>query len=593
MLDFPQVGKIVEQGSVEKYCRVNSLPIDIVENNLLRLRIETDFEYWCATCVKISDKQTKRLVNLILRPPQLKLVKMLMEDIESGKPIRIILLKARQWGGSTVVQMFMAWIQLFHRRGWHSVIVADIEDQSRNIKSMYSRLAQHHPKEVFDMTLESFEGSVKNKILRGRDSIIYLGSMQKPDSLRSADVMMAHLSEVGLWRATEGKQPEDVVQSIAGTVSLEPYSMIVMESTAKGIGNFFHRQWSNAVAGVNGYRTLFVGWWEIDIYSKPFDTKEEMTEFIRGMTPIERSNFNLGATLEGLNWYRHKKHTDAYDDWRMGCEFPTTPSEAFQSTGHRAHNPEYIATMRQFCRPPLLKGELTSDAPYGKAAIDHSLRFHESPTGELYLWALPDPTAKISNRYIVSMDIGGRTRDADWSVISVIDRFWLTDGGVEECIGTYRFHIDQDLAVWRAVQTAKFFCNALLVIEANSLNSRGSEGDHSLTILDEIKGVYTNLFCRTDPQRIREGMPERFGFYTTFSSKTDLITQMNKRFRDCLYIERDARALDEADYYEIKEDGGYGAVAGEHDDIYMSRAIGLKASQISDAPREIIKRNPT
>ncbi|MEG1935617.1 MAG: terminase, partial [Rikenellaceae bacterium] len=140
----------------------------------------------------------------------------MMEELISQRPVRIILLKARQWGGSTLVQIFMAWVQIFHRKGWHSVIVADVEEQSRNIRAMYSRLALYHPKEIFDVKFKNFEGSSKNKIMERRDGVIYIGSMQKPDALRSADVMMAHLSEVGLWRATEGKRPEDVVQSIAG-----------------------------------------------------------------------------------------------------------------------------------------------------------------------------------------------------------------------------------------------------------------------------------------------------------------------------------------------------------------------------------------
>ncbi len=71
-----------------------------------------------------------------------------------------------------------------------------------------------------------------------------------------------------------------------------------------------------------------------------------------------------------------------------------------------------------------------------------------------------------------------------------------------------------------------------------------------------------------------------YGFFTSRASKTDLVNQMNRRFRECGHIERDARALDEADHYEIKDDGTYGAVVGEHDDIYMSRAIGLKASDV-------------
>lgn len=589
MANHSFIAKIKEFKSVEVYCKKHGSDRQITEYAIIQLRIKYDFEFWCSTCVKIQDKLSKQIVNFSLRHPQLKLVKVLMDKINKSEPIRVIVLKARQWGGSTVVQMFMAWIQLFHRTAWHSVIVADIEDQSRNIKSMYSRLALNHPLEVQKMTLENFEGSTKNKRLKERDTIIYIGSMQKPDSIRSADVMMAHLSEVGLWHATDGKRPEDIVQSIAGTVPLEPYSMIVMESTAKGIGNFFHREWTKAINNESGYTPVFVSWYEIDMYQKQFTNHKEQLSFITSMTPLEKSYFKMGATLEGVNWYRNKKHTESYDTWRMGCEFPTTPQEAFQSTGRRAHSPEYTTQMRKHCSMPKYIGELHADAQFGTAAINSSLKFEETPNGTLNLWAMPERDTNISNRYIVSMDIGGRTTNADWSVISVIDRYWLIDGGVEECIGTYRFHLDQDLAVWKAVQTARFFCNALLVIEANSLNSKGTEGDHTLTILDEIKSIYTNLYIRTDPQKIKEGAPARFGFYTTSSSKTDLVTQMNKRFREMLYIERDSRAIDEAEYYEIKEDGTYGAVIGEHDDIYMSRAIGLKASQISDYPKQIRK----
>ena len=79
----------------------------------------------------------------------------------------------------------------------------------------------------------------------------------------------------------------------------------------------------------------------------------------------------------------------------------------------------------------------------------------------------------------------------------------------------------------------------------------------------------------------------KYGFHTNAASKTDLVTQMTKRLREILYIERDKRALDEIEWYELKPDGGYGAVDGKHDDIYMSRAIILKVSQLMDMPVEI------
>lgn len=584
MLREPLVKAIVDADSVDNYCISNKqLKTNIIEKITL-LKLKYDFEYWCATCVRVQDKESKNIIPFILRYPQRKLCASLLNSVSNQEPIRVILLKARQWGGSTLIQIFMAWVQLFHKKRWHSAIVADVEDQSRTIKSMYTRLANNHPNEIMNFEFSNFEGSSKNKIINERECIIYIASMQKPDSLRSSDVMMAHLSEVGLWKETEGKKPEDLVQSIAGTIPTVPYSMIIMESTAKGVGNYFHKQWQKAVSKENGYTPIFVAWYEIEIYFKKFETTKQKKEFANSLSEKEIEYFKLGATLEGINWYRNKKYLEGYDDWRMCCEFPTTPIEAFQSTGRRAHSPAYVNEMRIFCKEPLFKGEMIADRGHGKESIDASLKFEEVNNGNFWLWAKPNKTLNVKRRYVVSMDIGGRHEKADWTVISVVDRYWILDGGVEECIATYRFHLDQDLAVWKAVQVAKYYNNALLVVEANSLNPKGSEGDHTLTILDEIKAHYSNLFCRSDPQKIIEGYPEKYGFFTSQSSKTDLINQMNKRFRECGYIERDSRALDEADMYEIKENGSYGAVDGGHDDIYMSRAIGLKASQIYEMP---------
>ena len=63
----------------------------------------------------------------------------------AGKPIRLILLKARQWGGSTAIQLYMAWIQLVHKKGWYSAIIAQDNSSAIRIKEMYSKLLKEYP----------------------------------------------------------------------------------------------------------------------------------------------------------------------------------------------------------------------------------------------------------------------------------------------------------------------------------------------------------------------------------------------------------------------------------------------------------------
>lgn len=585
MAQAPTIAEIITVGSVGQYAARKGIAPETMRGAVHRLRAVYDFEFWCVSCVKIFDKSTGRLVPFKLRHAQLKLVKILLTDLFAGNPVRIVLLKARQWGGSTVTQMFMSWIQLFHRSGWNSVIVADVEDQARTIRAMYSRMARRHPVEICPVQFCNFEGSSKNKMLVDRDCVVSIGSMQKPDSLRAGDIKMAHLSEVGLWKRTKERKPEDVIQTIIGSVPREPFTVVVLESTAKGIGNFFHDTWCEAVDSRSAYTPLFVAWFEIDIYNKPFISEKQKSEFVQSLTRDELARFHAGATLEGLNWYREKRR-EYSTDWQMCSEFPSTADEAFQTTGRPAHDPLYVRQLRPFVREPLYVGELLADAAYGPEALQN-IHFVPTPAGDFSVWKAPDTTRRIANRYAVALDIGGRSPNADWSVISVIDRVAMMDGGVEECIATYRFHLDQDLTVWRAVQVAEWYGHAMLAVEANSLNPKGQEGDHTLTILDTIREHYDNLFSRSDPTRIREGRPVKYGFHTNAASKTDLVTQMTKRLREILYIERDKRALDEIGWYELKTDGRYAAVDGKHDDLYMSRAIGLKVSTLMDLPAEV------
>ena len=148
-----------------------------------------------------------------------------------------------------------------------------------------------------------------------------------------------------------------------------------------------------------------------------------------------------------------------------------------------------------------------------------------------------------------------KSDDADWTVIRVIDRYMKLFGGDEECIGTWRFHMDQDLAIWKAVQLAEFYNHALFVPEFNSIKKHKPEdSDFFYTILDEIVDVYDNIYSRDDPTKVREGVPPRYGFHTNKATKDDLVTQMQRRFRDQLYAENDLRALDEAMTYEQKAD---------------------------------------
>lgn len=572
---------IQKHGSVAAAGLKNRKSDTKVMGELSMLRMAHDFEWWAFTCVKIQDKSTKKMVPFKLRLAQ----RILLSEMESmrlvGKPIRVILLKARQWGGSTLVQIYMAWIQLYHETGWHSAIVADVEDQARNIRSMYSKLLRYYPDDIQKITMAPFEGSSKNRYLVERGCIMSIGSAQKPDSLRSFDLAMLHLSEVGLWRQTAGKSPEDLVQALIGALSRGRNTLLVEESTAKGVGNYFHRRWQAATTGQSNSVPVFIPWHKIDLYRLSAEeintTYGDYEKFVASWTDYDRFLWAEGATVEGIAWYRWQLDEYGGDTWRMQSEFPTTATEAFQSTGRRVFHPAYVLKLRKDVREPVAIGNLEGDGQTGPESLDN-IRFVPSKNGHLWIWKFPEdiePPRPVYNMTCGFADIGGRTKTADKSTLKILNRYWMMDGGLPEVVAEYRGNLDQDVFAWDAARLCKWYFNALLAIEINSLRQKDddTEGEHGFTVLDELREHYSNLYYRNSPGSIADKAPTRtLGFHMGKGTKEMVINRLNAAARNREYIERSSRTCDEMDTYEIKPDGKMGAVDGAHDDLVISTA---------------------
>lgn len=547
----------------------------------VRLRIRYDFEYFAAVCLTIKDKLSKADVPFVLNRGQRKLLKVMESQRLSGAPIRVILLKARQWGGSTLVQLYMFWIQLIHKRNWNSIICAHTKDAAKNIRGMFTNALIKYP--CFDgvkLELQPYERTDNIKYIPTRGCRITVGSAESPNSVRSQDAAMVHYSEVAFFPDTEGNNPAELIGSVSSSVTRTPYSMIVYESTAKGIGNFFHSQWLLAKESKSAFLPVFVAWYEIDIYSEALDVPED--EFIRSFTDYELLLWRQGATLEAINWYRHKRMEQPSES-SMREEFPTDDIEAFQHSGQPVFNVSHVERMRKDCAGPEATGEVYGDAlaseaklrPEKRKAVLESVRFEAREDGNLKIWAFPDREQSILYRYLVTVDTGGRSRKADFSVITVIDRYWLMFGGKPEVVAQWRGHIDHDILAWTAAQIATFYCHALLVFESNTAETEQTDGDHTEFIFDTLARCYDNLYSRTSADQIRQGVPAKWGFHTNKSTKPLIIDNYTAIIREQLYVERDEEALNEARWYEKKQNGSFGAIEGQHDDVLMTRMIGL------------------
>lgn len=612
MLNLPLVKLLMKYGSIKHFLTIE-LAVEYSEEDRLkvieqfvRLRCRYDFAFWAAMYVYIKNKGGGDDVLFRLTRPQRKFVERLEALRKANKPIRIVLLKARQWGGSTTSQLYMAWLQLIHKVGLNSLIIAHQGAGSDEIKDMFDRMIKAYPISMLYKLGETYNENESKLVGVGHSGSIHrvpqrnckikIGTAERPDSCRGGDYNLVHLSEVGLWKTTDGKKPEDIVRSACSGVLLKPYTMIVYESTANGTGNFFQREYDAAKRGTSQFEAMFVSWFDIEQYSLPFDNDDEKADFAiwlwknkNNATPssarAESGRYlwwlwQKGATLEAINWYiqeraKYNEHAP------MASEYPSDDVEAFVHSGERVFDKYKVDTFRASCKPPKLIGDVYADEDEGKNALKN-LRFTEDAQGLLWVWDLPEIDDKeiVTNRYVTIVDIGGRSKKADWSVILVIDRLFMMDGGRPQVVAQWYGHIDMDILAWKAAQIAAFYDNSLLVIESNTLEThdkeRSVDGDLSHFILNQIKDVYPNLYARKQTEdEIREGIPRKYGFHTNVATKPMIISTLIKVVREHLYIERDERCLDEYVVYEKKQNGAFGAIIGKHDDLLMTRAIGL------------------
>ena len=534
-------------------------------------RCKHDFEFWCVTQATITHKTLATVIPFVLNRAQRIYLVELESLRKAGVAIDIILLKARQWGGSTLTQFYMLWIQLFWRKNWNSVICADVDDQAKGVLGMIMGAAERYDTFITEgqkLILKPYMKTDSTRVIYGRGCTVSVGSAQHPEKIRSQNISMAHLTEVGLWKATPSKKPEDLVQSIFGSIVSNAYTLKILESTAKGVGNYFHRTWLDAVRGENNFKPVFIAWFMIDIYQKEVDNYEE---FIESMNGYENMLFELGATLEQINWYRSKLK-EMKDKWRMCSEYPSTPEEAFQSTGNNYFPAEYVNEMYKSCTEPKRIGEIVGEELKGESSLI-GLRMLDESNGKLKMWLDVDKSVKMKNRYLVIVDLGkGHTDKSDNSIICVFDRYWMHEaGGIPEVAAEWAGHIDIDILAWKAAQIATYYDNALLVVESNTTET--STVDNFRTVLSEIAGVYENLYRRTKEEQLVEGAVIRYGFHTNSSTKPMICATQLECVRDGLYIERCREAVDEHKVFEEK-DGKLGAVEGCHDDRVITRCIG-------------------
>ena len=288
----------------------------------IRQRLKTDLEHYAQKCLKIRTK-AGAVAPLTFNRAQKYIHSRLEEQRGRTRWVRALILKGRQQGCSTYVGARF-YHRATHGRGLRTFILTHEDAATQNLFEMVNRYHEHCPRLVKPST-----GAANAKELNfdKLDSGYKIGTAGTKGVGRSSTLQLFHGSEVAFWPHAE-THASGVLQAIPDA----PGTEVILESTANGLGNLFHKMWRDAENGVSDYQAIFVPWYWQDEYRRAVP---------RGLVldDEEREYAELyDLDLEQMAW-RRAKIVELKDPILFKQEYPATAAEAFQMSGHDSYIP--------------------------------------------------------------------------------------------------------------------------------------------------------------------------------------------------------------------------------------------------------------
>lgn len=281
-------------------------------------RLRREFTLFAPKCLKIRTK-SGRIVPLRLNKAQLYIHRRLEDQKRRTGRVRALVLKGRQQGASTYIGARYYWRSSLNR-GLKVFILTHEQPATDNLFGMVDRYHQHNP-----LKPSTGAANAKELVFDRLDSGYAVATAGTKAVGRSNTIQLFHGSEVAFW--------PNAPAHFAGVVQAVPElpgTEIILESTAFGVGGEFHSRCKTALAGIGDYELIFVPWFWQDEYRRPapegFALDEDDAEYLE-------LHASAGCTLEHMVW-RQAKMIELKDPLLFMQEYPATPDEAFQTTGH-------------------------------------------------------------------------------------------------------------------------------------------------------------------------------------------------------------------------------------------------------------------
>ncbi|EAA1837428.1 TPA: terminase, partial [Escherichia coli] len=306
------------------------------------------------------------------------------------------------------------------------------------------------------------------------------------------------------------------------------------------------------------YKFHFYAWWQDLKYSArvPESGLKLSREKTAYFSAVEKA-MNITLTDEQKHWYICKE-TEQREEMKQ--EFPSTPQEAFLTSGRRVFSAESTLQAESFCSPPLIVYDI--EPVTGTKTKAQSLRDgnkaeqHRTLMNYLLVWELPDP----DEEYVCGADTAEGLEHGDRSSLDIIR---CSNG---EQVAHWFGHLDAELFAHLIAQVCRMYNNAFVGPERNN---------HGHAVILKLRELYPTRYIYNEQhldQAYDDDTP-RLGWLTTRQSKPVLTEGMKTLLNNGLSGIRWTGTLSEMNTYVYDAKGSMNAQEGCFDDQLMSYMI--------------------
>ncbi len=493
------------------------------------------------------------LVTFRMRPAQRELFK--------NMHYRNIILKARQLGFSTGIDIYLLDQALFNKNLSCGIIAQDLPAAGEIFSTKISIPFDNLPvwlRATFQINTRR-EGANGGHIEFAHGSKIRVST-----SFRSGTVQRLHISEHGKICA---KYPAKAKEVRTGTLNaIKDGCIVFIESTAEGVGGDFHTMSTRAMdlgqlnlpLTSQDYKFHFFAWWQDPKYQTSVPTGGlRLSKYHQAYFAAVEQTMGITLLDEQKQWYIRKEIEQQEE---MKQEFPSTPSEAFLTSGRRVFAAINVMQAEGQCQSPLLVYDI--EPVTGKRTKVQALRagnaeeLQRTLLNHLLVWELPDP----DEDYAIGGDVAEGLENRDRSSFDVVKK------STGEQVAHWFGYLDAELFAQLMAHVGRWYNTAFIGPERNN---------HGHAVIQKLREVYPHrsIYSEQYLDRDHDDETPKLGWLTTAQSKPVIIEGLKSLLRENASGVRWIGTINELNTYVYDARGRMNAQTGCFDDQVMSYAI--------------------